>query len=583
MSIVRFYRNRSLILTSSVIISILFVVVVGSLVTISYRTQKSTETEQMQAIGSTLASQMNANSALINNASMFLSTNKTGDAVFTTLRRLFDGIVTDPDIMNSYIMLPDIATTDGKSYLKTLQTDSGLAKAGVVPGSDYEMSAVFQQTYTEAINNGYAMSDPYSDDYGTWITYLGTIKNNSGKPIGLFGIDFDYGAMQKRMLQAMWQSIAIGGGIGIVAIVLVCLFMMQTLKPLRRLAAVAGQAAGGDLTVSVQVNGSNEVGRASQAFNQMLSGLRSLVQQIQSTSSEVSQAALDLQMSSEQTSRATQEIAKSVQAVSAGSETQLQSSQECQRSMSEMALGIQRIAESSSVVSELAADTSRRASDGESVILSTVTQMQSIERNVSTTVGSMQNVAELSSQINDILVMISDVAKRTNLLALNASIEAARAGEHGRGFAVVATEIRKLAESSRVSSEQITEMLQNADASIQQSVGALTATMTEVRSGSVVAERAGETFRSIVESIRKVTAQVQEVSAASEEMSASSEEIAASLEELERIAANATDQTAQVAAASQEQLATIEEVAGSSTHLRELADGLREEIGRFRL
>lgn len=582
MSIVRFYRNRSLVLVSSVIISILFVFVVGSLVTLSYQSQKQNEMNQMKVIGRTLASQMNANSSLINNASMFLSTNKTGDAVFTTLRRQFDGIVTDAEIKNAYIFLPDISSKDGKKYLKVLQADSGLAKSGIAPGTDYELNAIFQQAYDKASANGDTISAPYSDEVGTWITFLGTIKNGD-KPIGYFGIDFDYGAIQRDLLRKMWESIAIGGGIGIVAIALVCLFMLQTLKPLRRLAVVAARAAEGDLTVSVVANGNNEVGRASQAFNQMISGLRDLVQQIRGTSGEVSQAALDLQMSSEQTSRATQEIAQSVQAVSAGSETQLQSSQECQRAMQEMAIGIQRIAESSSVVSELAADTSTRASDGETVILSTVDQMQSIERNVSATVDSMQNVAELSSQINDILVMIYDVAKRTNLLALNASIEAARAGEHGKGFAVVATEIRKLAESSRLSSEQITEMLQNADASIRQSVQALTATMTEVRSGSAVAQQAGETFRSIVESIRKVTAQVQEVSAASEEMSASGEEIAASLEELERIAANATDQTAQVAAASEEQLATMEEVAASSTHLRKLADGLKEEIERFRL
>lgn len=181
------------------------------------------------------------------------------------------------------------------------------------------------------------------------------------------------------------------------------------------------------------------------------------------------------------------------------------------------------------------------------------------------------------------MALIADVANQTNLLALNASIEAARAGEHGRGFAVVAQEIRKLAERSRASSDQIDVILQGIGTRTAEAVESLELSMTHAQTGTVIASEAGDSFSSIVEAIRQVSGQVQEVSAASQQMSASSEEIAASLQELERIAAVSSQHSERVAASSEEQLAAMQEVASASEQLRELAGGLNVTIGRFRV
>jgi methyl-accepting chemotaxis protein len=209
--------------------------------------------------------------------------------------------------------------------------------------------------------------------------------------------------------------------------------------------------------------------------------------------------------------------------------------------------------------------------------------MNKIDESVKKTSALMHELNERSVEIRHIVDIISDIANQTNLLALNASIEAARAGEHGKGFAVVAHEVRKLAEKSKESSDQIAELLQGIGIGMDSAVKAMEEGSKEVKTGTEIAGQAGVAFQKIVISFQHVTEQVQEVSAAAEQMSAGSEEISASLEELSRIARNASESSQSVAASSEEQLAAVEEIAGSAATLREMAGTLQKEINKFKL
>ncbi|MBB3109997.1 methyl-accepting chemotaxis protein [Paenibacillus phyllosphaerae] len=573
----KFVQIKSLALVSLIVTSLLFIAVIGSMAAVNYVSGKRTYMSEMTRIGTTLSGQMDANNALLNDAHKLVEANKTDEMLFTALKRQFQAMTHNTSASNAYMMLTDKIEKDGKTYLTTIQD------ASEPPGTLYEMPPIFLAGYDEVIAGNSTLTAPYTDQNGMWITYLAPVIDDKGEVLALFGLDFDYDQVEHDLQMKLLNAVGIGLIAAAIAVALMLWLIRSAIKPLRTLAHVSKQAASGDLTVSIPVKGQNEIAQAAQSFNQMIHELGQLTAHIKETSGEVSRSATDLQQSAEQTALATQEIAESIQEVAGGSETQLQSSQDCQRAMTEMAVGIQRIAESSSVVSDLAAETSYNASEGQAVMRSTVAQMQAIEQNLVESVEAINNVAQLGSRINEILAMISDVANQTNLLALNASIEAARAGEHGRGFAVVATEIRKLAERSKESSEQISAILKNTETSIKESVVSLTHTTTEARAGSDIAHQAGETFRTIVESIRQVSEQVQEVSAASEEMSASSEEIAASLMELERIASGSSMNATRVAASSEQQLATMEEVASSSDHLRHLADQLNHAVGRFKV
>src|SRR5690606_19603369 len=317
-----------------------------------------------------------------------------------------------------------------------------------------ESEGDFSDVFNSAVQGEAGLTEVFKDRYGERLTYLAPIKDSSGNVIAIYGIDFAYHFVSDRLTALAWKAVAVGGAVVAVTICLMIILLWRALGPLKVLANRAVQAASGDLTVSVPVQTSNEVGRVSQAFNDMVASLRELTLQMNTTSSEVVSSSQHLKDTANGAEGATNEIAKAISQVASNTETALVSATESQRAMTEMSIGIQRIAESATLVSDLAADTANLAIDGEKVMSRTVKQIGSVAEQVTHASNEMQELNQSSSKIGEILTHIAEVADQTHLLALNASIEAARAGEQGKGFAVVALEIRKLAERSKESSDE---------------------------------------------------------------------------------------------------------------------------------
>lgn len=576
-------KDKSLVVTSSIVLALLLVMVISVTEYLSYNSQKKSYLAEIKRIGETLSYQIEAGHDLLTFGYNTVSAgNDTNNDTFELLKLQLDVMIKNDIISNAYVYMPDVIERDGKEIIVMMQSNEELSAAGLGPGAEYEMTPAFAAKVDETLEKGSALTDVVVDEFGQWVSYLARLKDPSGKVIGLFGVDVDFMQINKALTTMLWRSIVISALLSAIAIAIIVVLVRITLKPLKRLAEVSSLVAKGDLTLDVPVRGGNEIAQVSTAFNEMIASLRLLTGNIRTTSGDLASSAYNMQQSAEQTSRATEEVTGAIQEVASGSDTQLQSFQECQRAMTEMTIVIQRIAESSSSVSDLAVDTTALASQGEAVIDQTLHQMQTIESNVTATVSTLQELKEQSDKIGGILALIGDVANQTNLLALNASIEAARAGEHGKGFAVVAHEIRKLAERSKESSEQIGAILHSIGSQTSTAVSSMEQSVEAARVGSSISMHAGESFRSIVTSIREVSSQVQEVSAASEQMSAGSEQIAASLDELVNVTVSTAGNSQRVAAASEEQLASMQEVASSSEQLLNLAASLNEAIGRFK-
>lgn len=582
---IKWLKRRSLVFTSSVIIAVLIFVIVTILHIINNATQQQNVYDSFEQIGSKLKGQAQANVQLIEPIIRSVVAEEALPASEMEITsRLLNAIIDDDEfVTNAYYYSAEEAQQDGVAALQYLQVSNTLINNGFTPGSTYVPSETVRAEFQLAVKGEELLTKTYEDDYGKWVSYFGPIRDANGKVIAVFGLDFDYDRVDRLTSQIQLKNSVIALIVEVISITILVFLLRFALRPLRRLADRAREAAQGDLTVSLPVTNENEIGQASKAFNEMISSLRELTIQIDRTSREVAESSNQLKETAEQTEAATNDIAKSIQEVATGAETQLVSSQESQRAMTEMAVGISRIAESSSLVSELAVETSSLATDGEGVINQTVSQMSIIEERVVGATQSMEQLNSASNRIGEILSHISEVADQTNLLALNASIEAARAGEQGKGFAVVAQEIRKLAERSQASSNEISEILHEIGNRSQEVANSLHKTTNETKIGAELVNASGNSFRSILRSVNVVSAQVQEVSAASEQMSAGSEQIAASLVELENMSHTSASHSQQVAASSEEQLASMEEVASSAQQLKQLADDLRAAVGRFKV
>ncbi|MCX6082725.1 MAG: methyl-accepting chemotaxis protein, partial [Chloroflexi bacterium] len=200
---------------------------------------------------------------------------------------------------------------------------------------------------------------------------------------------------------------------------------------------------------------------------------------------------------------------------------------------------------------------------------------------------------------------------QTNLLALNAAIEAARAGEQGKGFAVVADEVRKLAERSSLATKEIAGLIKGIQKTVSEAVSAMKESATEVESGVIRANSAGEALTNILraaESVNKqaeeagsaaarisvaagelvgavdsVSAVIEENTAATEQMAANSSELTQSIENIASISEENSAAVEEVSASTEEVSAQVEEVSASAASMMDMAKNLQQIVAQFKL
>lgn len=341
--------------------------------------------------------------------------------------------------------------------------------------------------------------------------------------------------------------------------------------------------ADGDLTIRVNLATKDEMKHVGDSFNKMAMAFRNMIITNNQVAEQVASSAEALFASVEQTNLTNQEVVEMIQKMSDGAQIQMKSTDESAMAMEEMATGIQRIAQTSTIVSENASKAEQEALQGNESINISINQISTISKFVKNLESVVTLLGDRSQEIGQIVEVIRNIASQTNLLALNAAIEAARAGEQGRGFAVVAEEVRKLAEQSSESANQITNLILEIQKDTMLSIKATHDVVQEVEVGMTISRNAGESFQHIVKAAHLVAEQIMEVSAASQQMSATSQEIAASLDEMAGVARETTLSSQNIAAASEEQLATMEEISSSAESLHVVVNNLRNLIGKFKV
>ena len=183
--------------------------------------------------------------------------------------------------------------------------------------------------------------------------------------------------------------------------------------------------------------------------------------------------------------------------------------------------------------------------------------------------ATIDQLANDTQNVEQILNVITSIAEQTNLLALNAAIEAARAGEQGRGFAVVADEVRELASRTAKSTSEIRDLLNTLTAAANESVIAMNMAMEKARQNSENAEKTGLSVRKISEQILAINGMNAQIATATEEQTS--------------VASIVVDNVSNMHASFQSTLNSLEEVRHVATNLHELSDKLKDATGQFNL
>lgn len=369
-----------------------------------------------------------------------------------------------------------------------------------------------------------------------------------------------------------------------IGIVLSLLISKSISKPIKQAAEVIHKVADGDLQIKeLKIKTKDEVGGLFKSYNKMVQDLRTVVSQIQESSTSVASSSEELAASASESTTAAEHVSRMTQESAEGIEQQLLHYRALSDLISDMNNDIHKVVNNSEEMLSLTNKTSALTEEGEKYIDNVVGQMNQIQETVSKASGSIHSLRASSNEISQIIEIITGVAEQTNLLALNAAIEAARAGEHGKGFAVVAEEVRKLSEESKRSASQITQMIHHIQLETMESVQMMEQENSQVERGLKETEEAYRAFKAISQAMGDVNGKVVEVSSSVEKMIEASNHILDSIANAKEIAEKSFHYSQESAAATEEQFAAMEEVAASAQFLSKMAEDLLFIISKFKL
>lgn len=313
-------------------------------------------------------------------------------------------------------------------------------------------------------------------------------------------------------------------------------------------------AARGDLTVQAEVT-ADVLGAVADAFNLTIQNLRDIVQQVKVAARDVTKGSTN----SETFARA----------LSGDALRQAEKLAATLNSVQIMTASIQRVAEAAREAETVARDASKIAQKGGEAVENTVAGILEIRETVAETSRKVKRLAESSQEINSIIAIVSQIASRTNLLALNASIEAARAGEAGRGFAIVADEVRQLADRSAKSLREIEQIVMQIQSETSSVMTAMEEGTQQVIHQTKLAEEAKRSLDNIIQVADHIDLLVRSITSDTVEQTETSRAVAQVMQSVE-LAAQETSQEAQ-------------RVSGALQHLVGVSRDLISSVERFRV
>ncbi|WP_277657017.1 HAMP domain-containing methyl-accepting chemotaxis protein [Seleniivibrio woodruffii] len=325
--------------------------------------------------------------------------------------------------------------------------------------------------------------------------------------------------------------------------------------PMNKAVVFANSLADGDFTVELDIRQKDEIGQFALALENMKHRLKGVIEGIVHSSNSLASGSTELAGTTEELSATFTDQTGQVSGVASAVE-------QISASSSQVLVSINDVTTKSKAAKEL-------TDEGKTCILTANRVMNHIQESVGSLTRTVDGLEKSSQEIGSILLVINDIADQTNLLALNAAIEAARAGEHGRGFAVVADEVRKLAERTQKSIQEIEQI-------ISTFIVETSKTNEEMQSAGHSVSEGVEKLATTDDIFKKIVRAVEEINSASLMITSAVEEQVSAIN-------NINDNTQVISSGLEQSSAALVQVSATISDLQRQADEQMSVTGMFRI
>jgi methyl-accepting chemotaxis protein len=354
-------------------------------------------------------------------------------------------------------------------------------------------------------------------------------------------------------LLTLWLATILGALVGGSVSILLA---RRITRAVSMVAERANAIAAGDLTgSSLELNSKDQIGTLATAMQQMQTNLSGIIGTVVQTAGSLTGSAASMRTAGDQIHRRMDQ--------------QSQQTQQAATAMQEMSASIAEVSRHTQSAAETARSAAETARDGGAIVKQVLGSMHSIATAVSDTSATVGLLGDDSRRISQIVTVIDEIARKTNLLALNAAIEAARAGDQGRGFAVVAGEVRRLAESTAQATGEIATMIQGIQDRTKTAIASMESGTGTVEQGVITTTQAGEALEKIIGMAERVDRMIAQIAIAASQQTVAADQSSASLDAIHSL--------------SHENLTEMATTAAGIESLRTTAVTLEQQVDRFNL
>lgn len=374
---------------------------------------------------------------------------------------------------------------------------------------------------------------------------------------------------------------------GVIGLIFGCVIAVLTAlsfnREIKKLQNATHRVAGGDFSEKIKVTRSDEFGVLETNFNGMMDDVSELIHAVEDKSNHILEVAGGISEVAGNTKTTIEQVTQAIDSVAQGAVKQAESTQEANTEVEHLKNSLDETKEYVSAMNGMTEKANEVSTEGIESVKDLIEKSGKTAEKSKVSLEVMNEMVESIDKIFYISDTIADITSQTNLLSLNASIEAARAGEMGKGFAVVADEIRKLADESKESTDEIKKIITE----ITEKSKLVESTMQENEvlqtEQQEAINRTEEIFGEIMKQIEMLGSGMERINALNDTMSANKDLVVDKMGTIASVSEQSAAATEEVNASTEQVNVTMEEISEHTETLQAIAKDLMETINRFKL